>query len=92
MTFEQAARVQYRRSSFYAVFLVSPDGTRQALGSTQRKTGAGLMNLLRGERAQAIVMAIPGVESVTFKKTASALILSNGYRIEFGGTIRQESV
>jgi hypothetical protein len=51
------------------------------------------MKFIRGERAQAILAAHlgEGSEVEVTKKTATALHLSNGWRIEFGGTIRQET-
>lgn len=90
-TFDEAARAQYRFGSFYTVFIVSPDGTRTYAGMTARKTGAGLMAVLRRDHVQAYVAGLPGAADATFKKSATALTLSNGYRFEFGGTIRQEA-
>lgn len=91
MTFQEAARMQYRYHSYYTVWLVAPDGTRTEFGLTQRKSGSGLMAILRSDAGQKRIAGIPGVAAVTFKKTATALILSNGYKIAFGGTIRQEA-
>lgn len=92
MNFQDAASRQYRRTSYYTVNLVKPDATIQ-MGYTQGKSGAGLIWFIRGERAQAILMAHlgEGSEVEITKKTATALHLSNGWRVEFGGTIRQEA-
>lgn len=91
MTFDEAARIQYRRHSMYVVFLVSPDGSREQIGITARKTGSGLMNVLRRDSVQEKVKRLPGALTATFKKHADRLDFSNGYKIVFGGTIRQES-
>lgn len=92
MTFQDAANRQYLHSSIYTVFLIDPDGTREQIGTTHRKSGTGLMNVLRREPVQEKLSAMPiMLGDVRLKKTASALIFTNGYRIEFGGTIRQES-
>lgn len=92
MTFNDAAKKQYLRSSFYTVWLVHPGGkVRVNLGSTQRKTGAGLLKIIGTPYAQQTIGEhIPNTVTLT-KKTASAILLSNGWRIEFGGTIRQEA-
>jgi hypothetical protein len=92
MTFEQAAKTQYLRSSFYTVWLIGPNGERESLGSTNRKSGRSLIDLSGTLYAQKVIRRlIPNAEDVHFKKTANALVLSNGWRIEFGGTIRQEA-
>jgi len=91
MTFPEAARRQHLYSSIYTVWLVAPDGTREQIGTTQRKTGSGLRAVLARPSVQERIAKIPGIEDVRLKKTASALIFTNGYRIEFGGTIRQEA-
>lgn len=91
MTFEQAARAQHLRFSYYTVWLVSPTGERTRLGSTQRKNGTGLMNILRADSTQNRLKAMPVMDGATIKKTKSALTFSNGWKIEFGGTIRQEA-
>ena len=91
MTFENAAKLQYRYATYYAIILVGPNGERETLGKTQRKSGSGLLLVLERESVQARMREFPGAYSITLKKTASALILSNGWRIEFGGTIRQEA-
>ena len=91
-TFAEAADRQFRYNSFYTVFLVEvATGARTYLGMTARKTGTGLMTVLRRENVQKFVTTLPGAADATFTKSATALTLSNGYRIEFGGTIRQEA-
>jgi hypothetical protein len=88
---EQAANKQYLRSSFYTVWLVGPNGERESLGSTQRKTGSSLVRIMREKAVQARLSELPGADSATFTKKADRLLISNGWRIEFGGTIRQEA-
>lgn len=91
MKFSDAARVQYRLSSYYTVQLVKPDGTKVELGSTMQKTGIGLLKFV-SSRLDKVRELIPNPDTVEMvKKTATALHFSNGYRIEFGGTIRQEA-
>ena len=93
MTFQDAAAAQYRLHSYYTVHLVKPCGETVPLGYTQRKTGTGLLVFVTGKAVQeALKTHVPGIEGVTIvKKTKAALLLSNGWRIEFGGTIRQEA-
>jgi hypothetical protein len=90
-TFAQAARAQYLHSSFYTVWLVGPAGEREYLGSTQRKSGTGLRKFLRDKDVQERVSRLPDAASATYTKRADRLEFSNGWRIEFGGTIRQEA-
>lgn len=90
-TFAQAARKQYLHSSFYTVWLVGPDGERERLGSTQRKTGASLVKILCEKAVQDRVARAPDAASATFTKKPDRLLLSNGWSIQFGGTIRQEA-
>jgi len=90
--FAKAAADQHRANSFYTVFLVNTaTGERTYLGSTARKTGTGLMLILEKSYVQDHIATLPGMAEATFRKTATALVISNGYRIEFGGTIRQEA-
>lgn len=91
MTFADAARRQYLRNSYYTVWLVSPAGERTRLGSTARKTGAGLMGILRAESTQTRLASMPEMNDARFKRSASALTFTNGWSIVFGGTIRQEA-
>ena len=91
MTFKQAANTQYRYKTFYTVWLVGPNGERESLGSMQRRTGAGLMAILCEKGTQERVSRLHGAEGATFKKTKDSLIISNGWKIEFGDTIRQEA-
>jgi hypothetical protein len=91
MTFEQAANKQYLHSSFYTVWLVGPNGERESLGSTQRKTGSCLVQIMRQKSVQARIAQLPDAETGTYTKKADRLLFSNGWRIEFGGTIRQEA-
>lgn len=90
-TFAEAAAAQFRYGSYYAVFMVAPDGTRVYLGKTASKSGTGLYGFLTMGAVQELVKAMPNADAITLRKTAGALILSNGYRIAFGGTIRQEA-
>lgn len=90
-TFAEAAASQFHYGSYYAVFMVAPDGSRVYLGKTARKSGTGLLGYLSAGFVQELIKAMPNADTLTFKKTAAALILSNGYRITFGGTIRQEA-
>ncbi len=93
MTFESAARVQYRFKTYYAILAVGPNGERVTCGSTQQKSGRGLLKALGNPAILAnIRAAVPNPDGTEIvKKTATALHLSNGWRIEFGGTIRQEA-
>ena len=91
MTFEDAARRQYRYSTLYAVFLIGPNGEREQVGATSRKSGDGLVAVLRRESVQERIKQIPGVESATFRKFKDRLEVSNGWKLQFGGTIRQEA-
>ncbi len=91
MSFKDAANRQHLYGSYYTVWLIAPDGKREYLGFIARKSGAGLLTFLRGERIQTRMEQFEGAESITLKKTANALVLSNGWRIAFGGTIRQEA-
>jgi hypothetical protein len=91
MTFAEAARRQYRYHTFYTVFLVGPAGEREPVGTTQRKSGSGLLAVLRRDSVQERVRQFPGVESITLKKSADRLAFSNGWALVFGGTIRQEA-
>ena len=91
MTFAEACERQHLYGSYYTVWLVAPDGAREYLGYIGRKSGAGLLSLLRTDRVQDRVARFEGAEGVTLKKTANALVLSNGWQIAFGGTIRQEA-
>jgi len=91
MTFEQAARKQYLRKSFYTVWLIGPHGERESLGSASRKSGSSLVAILGEKAVQERVSRLPNASTATFKKRANCLEISNGWRIEFGGTIRQEA-
>lgn len=91
MTFEDAARVQYRRQTVYTVCLSGPDGEREQVGTTSRKSGTGLLTVLKRDSVQAHVRRLPGAETATLKKTADRLLFSNEWRLEFGGTILQEA-
>lgn len=93
MTFQDAANRQHLHHSFYTVWLVKGDSEKVELGHTQGKSGNGLMRFLRRETVQAKLTAELGADSLVevSKKTATALHLSNGWRIEFGKTIRQEA-
>lgn len=89
MTFERAARLQRNLHTIYTVYLVGPDGQGEQVGDTQRKSGAGLVEILQRESVQERLRSLPGAATATFKKEAGRLVLSNGWRLEFGGTIRQ---
>jgi hypothetical protein len=91
MKFQDAARMPYLHTSFYTVWLVGPNGERESLGSTQRKTGSMLIKILCEKTTQERVSRLPGAASATFKKHADHLEFSNGWKIAFGGTIRQEA-
>jgi hypothetical protein len=91
MTFSQAARQQYLRHTIYTVVLVGPNGEREQVATTQRKSGTGLVSILRRESVQARIAQLPGAATATFTKKATSLFFSNGWRLEFGGTIRQEA-
>lgn len=94
MRFQDAAERQYRLHSYYTVHLVKDTGEMVPLGFTQRKTGTGLLVLIGGKAVQETLrMHVPDSDNVTItRKTKTALHLSNGWRVEFGGTIRQEAV
>ena len=91
MTFADAQQRQYLYRTVYTVWLVGPAGEREQVGTTQRKSGTGLMSVLRRESVQTRIAALPGAASATFTKRADRLEFSNGWRLEFGGTIRQEA-
>lgn len=91
MTHEQASRMQYRYHSYYTVWLTGPNGEREEVARTQRKSGSGLMQVARGERFQERVKQFQDAAEITFKKRADRLEFSNGWRLEFGGTILQEA-
>lgn len=92
MTFKHAAEMQQYHWSFYTVWLVSADGSREYLGCTQKKSGAGLLKFIQRETVQEVLRVLPNADAIEWtKKTATALFLSNGMQIAFGGTIRQES-
>jgi hypothetical protein len=92
MSFTEAARAQYLHSSFYTVFLIGPNGEREMVGTTQRKSGSGLLKVLGSKAVQARVALTPDAETATIKKTSGKIVFSNGWSLEFGGTIRQEAV
>jgi hypothetical protein len=91
MKFSTAARAQYLRSSYYTVFLVDPDGNKELLGHTQRRNGTGLMAVLSRESVQEKVKAFPWAATARFKKFKDRLEIDNGWKVVFGGTIRQEA-
>jgi hypothetical protein len=92
MTFEEAARKQYLYSSFYTVWGVDRQGERIYLTCTQRKSGRRLIGLLSiAGPVREWVLGVPGIMDTDFKKTATSVSFSNGYRVEFGDTIRQEA-
>lgn len=92
MKFSDAARAQHRRQTFYTVWLVGPGSERERLSSTQSKSGVGLIRLLQREVVQALLKRrFADADQITFKKHGDALVLSNGWKIEFGGTLRQEA-
>ncbi len=92
MTFDEAASRQHRHSTLYAVHLLGPNGERVTLGSTSQKSGRGLIILTSSTFAQKVIRQhIPNAEHVTFRKTGTALILSNGWCVQFGDTIRREA-
>ena len=91
MTFEQAASRQHLYSSFYVVFLVAPDGIRERLGHTARKSGTGLLRFLYLPKVQERIKQLPDIENARLHKFSDRLEFSNGYKTVFGGTIRQEA-
>lgn len=91
MTFTTASRVQHRYATYYTVYLVGPAGEREELGYTARKSGDGLLAVLRRESVQMRVSRFPGAREITLRKRRGRLEFSNGWAMEFGGTIRQES-
>ena len=91
-TFAEAAARQYRFHSFHAVFLVAPDGSRVYLGMTSRKSGSGLLRFLTRDSVQEHLSGCAWAAAATVtRKTATALELSTGHRVTFGGTIREEA-
>jgi hypothetical protein len=109
MTFEQAAERQHRYGSYYTVWLLGPDGEREYLGFTARKSGAGLLKFMSSLKIQERMKQFPDADNLRCTKTATALIFTskaevakaiaegrstptpNGWKIQFGGTIRQEA-
>ena len=88
---QDAARAQYRRHSIYTVYLTGPAGEREEVGTTQRRSGQGLLIVLRCASVQARVRRLPGAAAATVTKRADRLIFSNGWCLEFGGTLLQEA-
>ena len=91
MTFAQAAKTQYLRDSYYTVWLVGAKGERVRLGSTQRKSGSGLLSFCSMASVQETLGKYLTPSVTIKKKTSTAILLSDGWRIVFGGTIRQEA-
>jgi hypothetical protein len=99
MTFAEACEKQHLYHSYYTVWIVKPDGTRIYLTHTARKSGSGLLALFTGDYdgyREALRKALreAGVNPETcplVKKTKNALILGDLWKVEFGGTIRQEA-
>lgn len=91
MNFSTASAIQHNRHTYYTVHLVDPQGNRQRVGRSQRKSGTGLMTILRGVTVQDIVDKWPGAATMTFKKHKDRLEFSNGWNLVFGDTIRQEA-
>jgi len=93
MDTDEAANRQYRYGSYYTVWLVSPTGERTYLGYTARKSGNGLLGKLDDYEMRVEVLRRMGAAGgeVGYKKTAAALVFTNGWKIAFGGTIREES-
>lgn len=91
MQFENAARAQYRRHSYYTVYLVAPDGAREEIAHSQRKSGSGLLTVLYRPAVQERIRQLPGMADARLRKFSDRLEFSNGWRLEFGGTIRQEA-
>jgi hypothetical protein len=92
--FQEAAEMQYLRSSYYTVWVVSPEGTRTYLGCTARKSGTGLINVVTGSGHKKFCEVFSGLDSnltTLEKKTKDTLILRAGWKVTFGGTIREES-
>jgi len=90
LTFEYAAAVQYRRQTLYTVILVGTSGQREQLGITDQHSGRGLEQIAGTLFAQRVIArCIDDASSVRYRKTARALILSNGWTVEFGDTLRQ---
>lgn len=90
-TFAEAADRQNLYNSYYTVWLIAPDGSRVYLGHTSRKSGSGLRAVVGRDSVIAKLEKIPGMDTATYKKTAESLVISNGYKVAFGGTIRQEA-
>jgi hypothetical protein len=91
MDFQDAARRQHLRTSYYTVWLVGPGGERENLGHTARKTGTGLLTFLYRPAVQERIKALPGAADARLQKFKDRLEFSNGWKLEFGGTIRQEA-
>lgn len=95
MTFADACSRQHLYHSFYTVWHVDAGGKREYLGFTSRKSGRGLLSFVA--KSQAVRDRLrelwgDGAEAVEWtKKTADAIHMSNGCRVKFGGTIRQEA-
>ncbi len=90
-TFAEAAERQHRYGSYYTVWYVHPSGERVYLGFTARRTGSGLLNLCKSATVQAKLSALIAEDVEWVKKTKDGINLSNGGKVWFGGTIRQEA-
>jgi len=92
--FETAANRQHLRNSYYTVWVVSPTGNRHYIGYTARKTGTGLIKVVEGsgwDKFKEIFKDLPEEIRTLEKKTKDTLFLKDGWKVTFGGTIREES-
>ena len=88
MTFDKAAEIQYLRRTLYTVEILCPDGRVEKIGATSRKSAAGLVSLIRNNKAaQEKFLAICGDGEWTRGK--GEIKMATGYTIRFGQTIRQ---
>lgn len=94
LTIQEAMETQYRLHSYYTVWAVDTQGNRHYIGYTARHSGTGLLNMFNLEECrEALKAALPVDEQGTclVKKTRNTLELANGWKVTFGGTIRQEA-
>lgn len=92
MNFDKAAKLQNRYSTFWTIFLIGPNGEKEYVGFSSRKSGRSLLGFISRESFQERVGKFEAAGSIRIvKKTSESLVFSNGWKLAFGGTIRQES-
>lgn len=97
-SWEEAQKRQHLYHSRYTVWLVNPAGERHYLNYISRKSGRGLQTILHNRvnnpEGRAELEQVMGVNmgSLNYTKKAGQLLLTNGWKVVFGGTIMQEAM